>query len=222
MPQSPYVTAQYRDDPLGFLIELIRLDAHEKALRKLDSSLYLLIGLTAHRHLPQVEQVAITREIYHHLVGRDTPRDIRSAMDRLYGIIGQLRVQPYWFSWSLSDSELRSYYETNRDFANAIERLGLDFGVQALSVTGLAAGLVKLSQNGIGSTVTSGLRRSLNVNLAEQLAKESMRANLMRASGIGAAMVTVFASILHVQWSRSERQARRELMARGLLRLSEM
>jgi len=45
--------------------------------------------------------------------------------EHLYGLVAQLAFNPKWFSWSLSDKELRDFFENNKNLAKATAVLGV-------------------------------------------------------------------------------------------------
>jgi len=220
MSRSSYVTRKYRSDPLGFLIELMHLKAYESALRALDNSLYMLAGIISHRNLPLRERTAVNDMVCNLIRDHSQSHSTRLAASKLYGIIGNLFVNAYWLSWSLTDAELRTYYESKKRFSEAIEFLGLDFG-GTINVTGLATGILAASEMGTKRAVASYARKKANYGIGQRLGTLT-QGTAGRSLGASMAMVTVFAGVIHAMSSESVKQGRRELMARGLLQLDEI
>lgn len=216
MSRSFYFISQYRSDPLGFLIELMHLKAHEKQLRQAGNSLYLLTGILTYRCLPRSGKTEVTTSIYNVMTSRNEPHEIRMTMGHLYGVISNLSANPHWYCWSLTDQELREYYNVNKSFSGAIEALGLDIDV-GCSVSALAAGILAASKKGLRTTLAASIRSRLNMGLAASIGKPAGQ-----YLAFSLAMVTVFAGVMHAMTSESAQQGRRELMARGLLRLEEI
>lgn len=222
MAKSAYVTAQYRDDPLGFLISLMYLKRHEPTLRQLPESLHILTGLVTYRCLPRMKKEEVLGQVLKRMRSPTSSHDVKRLMGHLYGTFAKLTANPYWYAWSLSDAELRDYYSLNDDFSKAIEFLGLDFG-SSISVVGLATGMVAVSRQGITQAAVAGLKDKANINLATDAGRLiGLSPHAIKSLGFAAAMVTIFAGVMHAQTKQSSEQAKRELMARGLLKVDEM
>lgn len=156
------------------------------------------------------------------MTSKDETHETRITMGHLYGIISQLSVNHYWYCWSLTDNELRKHYSLNRKFSDAIEFLGLNFDAK-ISVATLAAGVLTISKGGLGDALADSLRRKLNMDLGSRIGRITGRTTISgRNVGLSLAMVTIFAGVIHAMTSESARQGRRELMARGLLRLDDI
>lgn len=216
MPQSSYVSAGYRNDPLGFLIKLMDLQRFSLQLRHHPDSLPILTGIVTYRGLSRQDAMAVTEKVHSRLTATDAALQEKRLMSHLYGIISMLPANPYWFAWSLSDAELRDYYERNKGFSDAIEFLGLNFG-NFVTVSTLAGGMLSLAENGVAKAVREAVRhRTSGASAAAGARLLRLPAYAVRSTGIGGAMVAVFAGVMHAMTSRSEAQARRELALRGL------
>lgn len=200
----------------------MHLRSHERHLRQIDSALYTLTGILTYRCLPRQEKIEVTTTIYNIMTSKDETHETRITMGHLYGIISQLSVNHYWYCWSLTDNELRKHYSLNRKFSDAIEFLGLNFDAK-ISVATLAAGVLTISKGGLGDALADSLRRKLNMDLGSRIGRITGRTTISgRNVGLSLAMVTIFAGVIHAMTSESARQGRRELMARGLLRLDDI
>lgn len=220
MSQAGYVTSQYRNDPLGFLVQLMSLEPYEQVLRRMDLGVHILSGIVTYRCLRPSQKMDLTRSLYEPLIAPDSPKDVKRTMSHLYGV-GSIAANPYWYAWSLNDDELREYYRVNHSFASAIEYLGLDFD-SSLSVVGIAGGILAISKSGLRGAAGEVFKDKGNVAVAKDGAKLlGLPDRAARALGMCAAMVTVFAGVLHAQASASSDQARRELLLRGLLAVEE-
>lgn len=182
----------------------------------------MLTGIVTYRFLSRVEKSEVMESLYQPLVLQSAPASIKRVMSNLYGLPGNIVANPYWYTWSLSDQELRDYYETNLQLSRAIEYLGLDFG-SSLSVAGLASGMVAVAKAGLRNSVLDTVQTKTNHELGKRVGSMlGMGAHGARSLGVQAAMVTIFAGILHAQFTNSSDQAKRELLARGLLLFEEI
>lgn len=208
MKKSAYVSLEYKEDPLGFLIKLMDLKAFSEELKKIDNGLYILTGLITFRSLNHLDKQRINAAI------QGIPRG--RLLARLAPMTASITANPYWFSWSLSDEELRAYYKLNSNFAGAIEMLGLDMNL--LSVAGLAGVLLAVTEPG----VTSVISKKINNNLASSASKRfGLSGVAVQRAGIAGAIVTVFAGTMHMLSATSANDAKRELASRGLLKLED-
>ena len=125
-----YTHRTHTNEPLKFFISLMELKAYEKELAALPDAVPLLSGIVLYRHLPTPEKTKITAKV------------LALSSDRLkavlYGIIGQLVANKFWFCWSLSDKELKDYYQSNKRVSDVLSTLGFD--VPTISAASLALG----------------------------------------------------------------------------------
>ncbi len=162
MTRSVYVAAEYKEDPLGFLIKLMELTQYAKELKELDNGLYVLTGLVTFRNLNHMDKIKVNKAIH------DLPRG--NLLAKLTPMTAMMTANPYWYSWSLSDDELRAYYKLNDRFARSVEMLGLDFGT--LSAVALGGALLAASESGVKSAIINTAKQNSNANLAGAAAKK--------------------------------------------------
>ncbi|GAK15187.1 hypothetical protein JCM19053_5076 [Vibrio sp. JCM 19053] len=86
-------------------------------------------------------------------------------------MIGQIGANPYWFCWSLSDSELKSYYNSNKKISDLLSSPGFD--VPTISVGVLPAGVYSVFNEGMKTTVTKGLTSIVSSNKVLETAKKN-------------------------------------------------
>ncbi|MBU2972653.1 hypothetical protein KO527_25275 [Pseudoalteromonas sp. C2R02] len=212
--QSSYVTQIYKNDPLKFLIKVMDLTHFSKNLEKINSSLYILTGISTYRNLPPLEKQKINAQVLA-LKKIDGP-----LCGKLYGLIAQLNANPYWFSWSLSDSELRSFFEVNSEAKTALGYIGIQPS-SLLTVSGIAAIVLGISKNGLYGGVKEVASARINYtnarDITQQLSKNKISAPGATKIGLAAAFVTVFASVLLAATSSNYESAKKELLLRGLL-----
>lgn len=212
MARSVYVAAEYKEDPLGFLIKLMDLTQYASELKRLSNGLYLLTGILTFRSLNHIDRMKVNKAIL------DLPRGYLLA--KLAPMTAQMIANPYWFSWSLSDDELRSYYKLNNDFASSVEKLGLDFS--SLTAVTLGGALLAASESGVKTAIVNAAKQGSNSNLAGAAAKKFGASGVtVQRAGVAAAIVTVFAGCMHALTSTGANNAKKELAMRGLLKLED-
>lgn len=222
MSRNAYVLSQYRDNPLQFLIALMSLAPYRPAIEGMPEALRILTGIVCYRCLPAHERSEVLGWIYPRLKAHSTPPDERRVLSYLYGMVGNIIANPYWFAWSLDDDELRAYHATNKNFSDAVELLGLDLD-SSMSVVSLASGMVSVAQNGVRRAIVDLAKDKANITLARNAGGVAgLSSQALKKLGLAAAMVTVLAGVLHAQAAAGSAQARRELIARGLLSLEEI
>lgn len=212
MTRTVYVAAEYKEDPLGFLIKLMDLTQYATELKGLSNGLYMLTGILTFRSLNHIDRMKVNKAIL------DLPRGYLLA--KLAPMTAQMIANPYWFSWSLSDDELRSYYKLNNDFARSVEKIGLDFS--SVTVLTLGSALLVASESGVKTAIVNAAKQSTNSNLAGAAAKKFGASGVsVQRAGIAAAIVTIFAGCMHALSSTSANNAKKELAMRGLLKLED-
>lgn len=209
---SIYSHRHHNQEPLKFFIVLMGLEQYKNDLHRENQSLSLLSGIVLYRHLSKPDQRKVTSSILNLKNNR--------LKSKLYGMIGQVVANPYWFCWSLSDSELKSYYNSNKKISDLLNRLGFD--VPTISVGVLAAGAYSVFNQGMKTTVTKGVTSIAGSNKVLETAKElGLRKQLGGASGrmLGAFVIIIGFSAMQ---AKGTKDARKELILRGLINPSEL
>ncbi len=209
---SIYSHRHHNQEPLKFFIVLMGLEQYKNDLHRENQSLSLLSGIVLYRHLSKPDQRKVTSSILNLKNNR--------LKSKLYGMIGQVVANPYWFCWSLSDSELKSYYNSNKKISDLLNRLGFD--VPTISVGVLAAGAYSVFNEGMKTTVTKGVTSIAGSNKVLETAKElGLRKQLGGASGrmLGAFVIIIGFSAMQ---AKGTKDARKELILRGLINPSEL
>ncbi|MGY5818908.1 hypothetical protein [Vibrio cincinnatiensis] len=140
----------------------------------------------------------------------------------LYGLVSQVVANPYWFSWSLSDKELRCFFDTNRNINDALQIVGLDVN-GPMTVVGVAAFLF--------SAANEGLKKA-SQNVATQMKKEITRSPVAeitnklgltkQAASTASAILVVMVSVIAYQTNSNAKDAQKELHRRGLLQMEDL
>ncbi len=210
---SIYTQRQHNQEPLKFFIVLMGLEQYKNDLHRENQSLSLLSGIVLYRHLSKPNQRKVTSSVLKLKNNR--------LKSKLYGMIGQIVANPYWFCWSLSDSELKSYYNSNKKISDLLNSLGFD--VPTISVGVLAAGAYSVFNEGMKTTVTKGVTSIAGSNKVLETAKElGLRKQLGGASGrmLGAFVIIIIG--FNAMQAKGTKDARKELILRGLINPSEL
>ncbi|EGR2797202.1 hypothetical protein DU976_15190 [Vibrio navarrensis] len=210
---SRYTHRQHNQEPLKFFIVLMGLEPYKNDLHRENQSLSLLSGIVLYRHLSKPDQRKVTSSVLNLKNNR--------LKSKLYGMIGQIVANPYWFCWSLSDSELKSYYNSNKKISDLLSSLGFD--VPTISVGVLAAGAYSVFNEGMKTTVTKGLTSIASSNKVLETAKElGLRKRLVGESGrmLGAFVIMIIG--FNAMQTKGMKDARKELILRGLINPSEL
>ncbi|MGB1030709.1 MAG: hypothetical protein ACPGVW_13270 [Pseudoalteromonas marina] len=185
----------------------------EKKIRSEDGILPILTGLVAYRQLSRYKQAQVNGAILAIKSG--------SVKDYLYGLVSQLIFNPKWFSWSLSDEELRTFFETNKSLATATAVLGVVS--VGKSVPDVLESLLNIKEAGIKSTTKEAIikaSKSRVVNAAaSQLTKNS---KILSGSNYAAAYVTVLSTFIYYCSGTNQAAAKKELVLRGLIKLEDI
>ncbi|MET2901083.1 hypothetical protein ABXV22_22700 [Vibrio rotiferianus] len=126
-------------DPVKYYASLIGMEKHESRLKKQANAIPIMTGIVLYRQLPKNKQSQILKQI----LGM-SDNQLKAS---LYRLVSQVVANPYWFSWSLSDSELREFFDTNKGVTDALKVVGLDITIP-LTVAGVAAFLYSANEKG--------------------------------------------------------------------------
>ncbi len=214
--QSSYVTQQYKQNPLKFLIHMMDLENFSQKLEKLDNSMYILTGIVTYRCLHHHEKQKINAAVMQ-LRSYDGP-----LFGHLFGLISLINANPYWYCWSLTDDELTQFFSVNDEAKSALSYIGVDIS-GLITVSGIAGALLAVHKNGVKGGLTSTAAQASNYALTKEVATTGKASGgLAKSAAIAAACVTIFASVLLAMTSTNAKNAKRELMLRGLLNMDQI
>ncbi|MCG3760905.1 hypothetical protein EXA21_15760 [Vibrio cincinnatiensis] len=201
-------------DPVKYYASLIGMGKYESRLKKQPNALSIMTGIILYRELPKNKQSEVLRQILSLNDGQ-----LKAS---LYGLVSQVVANPYWFSWSLSDKELRCFFDTNRNINDALQIVGLDVNVP-MTVVGVAAFLF--------SAANEGLKKA-SQNVATQMKKEITRSPVAeitnklgltkQAASTASAILVVMVSVIAYQTNSNAKDAQKELHRRGLLQMEDL
>lgn len=206
-------------DAVDFLVNIMELQKYRVLIKKYDNSLSLLAGIITFRHLDRSNQIKINKEI----VSLIHSPDYCKLGQKLRDIITLSAVQPYWFTWSLSDQELRDYYELNNDFQNALSYIG--FELPALTLAGVAGLLVNIRRKKVSKAAQEAFQESSGYQLGKDLSSvlgRDLSPRLLKTGGIAGASVFILCAVMSISTGNSANTAKKELILRSLLKMDEI
>ena len=206
-----YVTPDFKKAPLLALADLMGLKNHQSVIAA-SPELYapILSGISVYRHLPPHERQQVNNAIINGI-----PRSGLTA--RLMELVSDQSVQPYWYMWSLSDEELREFFEFSTTTLEVTDQFN-PLSPPNLTVTTVASGILIMSQGGgraLASDAINAIRKS---NLVTAVARRfGLNQSVARSLGIAAVPALIVISGLNIMAKKQAGDAKRELAARRLL-----
>lgn len=201
-------------DPVKYYAKLIGLERYESRLKKQAVAIPIMAGIVLYRQLPKNKQSMILKQILD-LVDNQLKAS-------LYALVSQIVANPYWFSWSLSDSELREFFDTNKGVNDALKVVGLDITIP-LTVAGVSAFLYSASEKGLigaSQSASSQLRKAIT---SSPVARIGSKMGLTKqAASRASAILVVLVSVIAYQTNSNANDAQKELLRRGLLKADDL
>lgn len=201
-------------DPVKYYASLIGMEKHESRLKKQANAIPIMTGIVLYRQLPKNKQSQILKQI----LGM-SDNQLKAS---LYGLVSQVVANPYWFSWSLSDSELREFFDTNKGVTDALKVVGLDITIP-LTVAGVAAFLYSANEKGIIGASQKASEQLKKTVTSSPVAQVGMKMGLTKqAASRASAILVVMVTVIAYQTSSNAKDAQKELLRRGLLKADDL
>ncbi|WP_404365554.1 hypothetical protein [Marinobacter sp.] len=212
---SRYVTPDFSTAPLAALADLMGLKRFSpEILAKPEIYGPILTGIATFRHLPTAQQMQIQRSIVTNAPG--------VMIAPLRTLISDLSVQRYWYMWSLSDEELKEFYQFSRRKAEVTDQYDV-IALPSPTVATLAGAVYAVADKGLrahaSNIVSSTLRAPIVQETARKLGLSTARAEV---AGAIAVPTLICISVVNFMALKESGKARRELAARGLLAYSDL
>ncbi len=206
--------SQIGADPIKYYASLIGMEKYESRLKKQVNAIPIMTGIVLYRQLPKSKQSLILKQIL------DLNDNQLKAC--LYALVSQIVANPYWFSWSLSDKELREFFDSNKEVNDTLKVVGLEISIP-LTVAGVAAFLYSANEKGfIGASkkTSSKLKRAVATSPVTQL---GVQLGLTKqAASRASAILVVMVSVISYQTNSNAKEAQKELLRRGLLKMDDL
>lgn len=194
-----YVSDEVIKDPIGFLAKVVGLEAYLPELRKRGDAQYLLTTLISFRAASQktrMEFISYLRS------NKANPLDSKIHTMAMY-----TAVNPYWFSWSLTDRELREFYDSNKEFTTALQYLGI--GTGGANAVALADYLSTISSYGWQKGTKKAIYAATNGPLGEKVASSLIKnSSKTLSAGKATSVVTILVMLLYMSSKTNETLAK--------------
>lgn len=211
-----YVTADFNQAPLAALADLMGLRSYQRQIVSSPEVFApILNGVAVYRHIDGPQRREIMKAIRD-----DVPRG--PLTDRLTGLVTGQIVQPYWYTWSLSDEELMEFFNFSKLKASATAPLSVG-SLPEFTVGSLATALIAISLKGPRAALREQAREQIDAllkksGLVQEVGKRlGLTGPLLSAMGIISVPAIIVISGLNIMAYKESEVARRELAARGLL-----
>jgi hypothetical protein len=214
MSKSIYISEKFNSDPVGFLANVTDLNAHLPKLRQRGDALFLLNGLVTYRSLSNDRKIAYMAYV--------SSLDDRSLGSKFYSLVALQVANPYWYSWSLTDIELREMHDFNADVASHLKVLGVGTAA-SFSLTKGANTFFDLLKTGSKESAIKLAKSMTNFELGEKtVSRFTGSASAMRMGGHVTSYLTVMGAVLYVCAQKDSERAKHELLRRGLLTTDDL
>lgn len=204
-------------EPVIYLSKLMKLEQHVPFISdNKDKVLPILTGALLYRQLSRFEQNKVL------------PMAKSLGNEKFLGSIQVLLAQnianPNWNKWCLSDSELRSYFETNKFVSELIStyfftiEFKAEFSSIVSSIFGVATvgvGAEMLDKS--GGKMTQGIVSYVSQNTGLKIQK-----NTISKIGRSTIIVMILASVMKMMSDSDLKMAKEELLRRGLLEIKDL
>ena len=133
---------------------------------------------------------------------------------KFYELAAQQVAQPLWYAWSLTDEELRELLANSKITSSFLSVLGFSaVSTSIFTVQNASETLIDASKKGFKRAISDKAKSTLNINLGNKIAK---------GSGAAFAYVTIMATLLYHSAEHDKSRAIKELIRRGILRVSDV
>lgn len=170
----------------------------------------VLTGVILYRQLSKMEQRSVLKQA----------QDLGNAkfFGKVQGLISQVIAKPMWNPWSLSDSELRKYFQEHKAISDFLSTWFMAIDTK-IEVGVVAAAVYQYSKGG----VTAIFKDLASVHLAESALKNlkvSTAAEKVASKAFFVAVILV--SVLKGFNEADAMAAKKELLRRNLLRAEDL
>ncbi|GAA5213204.1 hypothetical protein ACFSJ3_00280 [Corallincola platygyrae] len=204
-------------EPVIYLSKLMKLDQHYPFIRSnKDKVLPVLTGVLLYRQLSRFEQNKVL------------PLAKSLGNEKFLGAIQVLLAQnvanPNWNKWCLSDKELREFFDSNKTVSDLINSWFFTIDPK-LEASWIAALIFGVSTTGLKGWIADVSGAGMVKQTAPQVAKQT--GLKITKSGVNTAaryfiVVTILASVMKGMSDADMKQARAELLRRGLLTVKDL
>ena len=209
-----YTTQQFRHQPVVSVAKLMGLHAYLPQIKQRKAEIYpILCGLIMYRGLDSAQKQDVVRSIV------ALPRDM--LMSKLYGMVGDIVANPYWYCWDLNDEELRIFFKENADLAKVLSFLG-GSPMPTISVTFVASVVYQCSKKGAAQFFRQSIAQAFTRESVSNALVDAGVGGVARSGGliVGAGLLAM--ALVGAMAKSKADEARRELALRGLIRIDDL
>jgi|GEM_PF-1493722 len=204
-------------EPVIYLAKLMNLHSHVSFIRQ-----------NKNRVLPVLTGILLYRQLNHSEKNKILPMTQKLGNTKFLGAVQALLAQnianPSWNKWCLSNSELREYFETNKFVS---ELLGTWFFTvePKLEISFIVSAIFSVATVGVGGhalEASGGVVAKESLVLMAKKTGIKLSKEAISSTGKSAVVVTILASVMKMMTDSAVRQAKEELLRRGLLKAKEL
>lgn len=204
-------------EPVIYLAKLMNLNGYIPFIRQNKNKvLPILTGVLLYRQLSRSEQNKVL------------PMAKELGNLKFFGSIQMLLAQnianPGWNKWCLSDSELRGYFETNK-FVNDLIGNWFFTIEPKLEISFIVGSIFSVATVGVGAHALDASGGTVAKQSLSLIAtKTGMKISRQAISTVGKStiIVTILASVMKMMTDAEVKQAKEELLRRGLLEVKDL
>ncbi len=212
---SRYVTSDFQKAPLLALADLMGLKKFSLEIAA-NPEVYgpILSGIATFRHISPAQKMNVQRSIV-----TKVPRPIVAPLRTL---ISDQSVQTYWYTWSLSDKELREFYQFSLRTAETTDQFDI-IDLPTPTVATLAGAVYLIADKGVKAFASEIISSTLKAPIVQETAKKiGWGPALVEVAGAVAVSSLICVSVVNFMAHKQSENTKRELAARGLLAYSEI
>ncbi|MCA2454739.1 hypothetical protein R7Z43_02635 [Vibrio sp. 1404] len=206
-----YSEQTLKTEPVVQLAILTGLDADLSFIRNnREKVLPVITGVILYRQLNRLDQ----RKVLEQAQALENPK----FFGKVQMLIAQSIAKPMWNPWSLSDGELRQYFDTHQAVADFLSTWFITIDIK-LEV-GFAAAVIYGLSKGQGAAL---IKEMASVHIAEETFKKlSLSSTAQRAGARAFFVAVILASVLKGFNEADALAAKQELLRRNMLRIEDL
>jgi bacterioferritin-associated ferredoxin len=137
------------------------------------------------------------------------------------GLVGELSRHHNLYAWSLTDEELRAYYESNKNMAEIFSAIGVG-ALSTPSVAAVAAAIYDAAKNGVKGQVRASVKATTTTPRVAEVAKRmGVGPQLTRGLGVATLAALAAMALLNTNASGNQKRAEKEQALRNLTHLED-
>lgn len=206
-----YSLEEAKSDPVVYLAKLIGLESELPFIKiNKDRVLPVLTGIVVYRQLNHIDKQKVLRSAQE--LGD------RKLFGKVQGICSDVVTNAYWNPWSLSNTELRAYFNFNKSVSDFLGTWFVTVDGK-LEVGFIAGAIYEISSSG----ASSFLSNTAGKPLAEAaLKKLKLSSNASKTGAKAFFVLVILASVIKKFSEQDVKKAKEELRIRGFLKAGDL